>query len=91
MCAIQVPGTFMMERDFGKARVMRQGYDEEEDVRIAMDVCPVSCIDFVSWDDLVALEMERLNTSVDTTFNWVKTDGNLLFSADVNAKANKNF
>ena len=23
MCAIQVPGTFMMERDFGKARVMR--------------------------------------------------------------------
>ena len=56
-----------------------------------MDVCPVSCIDFVSWDDLVALEMERLNTSVDQTFNWVKTDGNLLFSADVNAKANKNF
>ena len=48
----------------------------------ACALCPVSCIEFVSWDDLVALEMERMNQVVDSNSYWVKLEGMLYFNAD---------
>ena len=77
LCAQDYPNTFMIEADGGKARAMRQGFDNEDDLMTACTLCPVNCIDFVSWDDLVALEMERMNFVTDKNAYWVKLEGML--------------
>ena len=76
----------MIESDSGKARSMRQGFDTEDDLMTACSLCPVNCIDFVSWDDLVALEMERMNQVIDPLSYWVKLDGMMYMNADSLAK-----
>lgn len=45
-----------MEKNYGRARVFAQWVDTEEDVTLAMDMCPVSCIHFVHKDDLPFFE-----------------------------------
>ena len=79
----------MIDKDHGKARAMRQGWDDDEALMNACALCPVSCIEFVSWDDLVALEMERMNMVVDNNSYWVKLEGMLYFGADSLAKQNR--
>lgn len=79
----------MIEKEFGKARAMRQGHDTEQALITACEMCPVSCIDLVSWDDLVALEMERMNQVVDDSAYWVKLEGMLSYSADALARFNR--
>mmetsp|Transcript_2713 Transcript_2713/g.4684 ORF Transcript_2713/g.4684 Transcript_2713/m.4684 type:complete len:213 (+) Transcript_2713:49-687(+) len=56
-----------MEEDFGRARVYNQQGDSAEAVGEAIDCCPVNCIHYVSIEDLVTLERERLG--VEVTFN----------------------
>ena len=51
--------TFMMTDELGRARVFRQGGDSEDLIAEAVDTCPVDCIWYVSWDDLIILETER--------------------------------
>lgn len=58
-CATVARSTFFMEDTLGRARVFRQGGDSDELIAEAVDTCPVDCIWYVSWDDLVILETER--------------------------------
>jgi ferredoxin len=58
-CATVARSTFFMEDTLGRARVFRQAGDSEELIAEAVDTCPVDCIWYVSWDDLVILETER--------------------------------
>lgn len=68
---------------------MRQGYDDFDTVEEAMLTCPVNCIELVSWEDLVALEIERQGAQIDTNSYWVKLEGMLYFNADTMARENK--
>ena len=58
-CATTARNTFFMEDDHGRARVYNQQGDSEELVLEAIDACPVNCIHYVSFEDLVILENER--------------------------------
>lgn len=89
LCATTAPNTFMIEKEYGRARVMRQGFDDFDTVEKAMATCPVNCIELVGWEDLVALEMERQGGQIDTNSYWVKLEGMLYFNADTMAKENK--
>ncbi|KAL4428109.1 hypothetical protein ABPG75_002198 [Micractinium tetrahymenae] len=57
--------TFMMEEEWGRARVAQQGVDGVEKLQEAIDTCPVSCIHWVTAPQLALLEetmsrMERV-------------------------------
>lgn len=58
-CAFVAPNTFMLEDDYGRARVFQQGGDEQELIEEAILCCPVSCIHAVSHTELVRLEEHR--------------------------------
>ncbi|KAJ8598895.1 hypothetical protein CTAYLR_010761 [Chrysophaeum taylorii] len=67
-CACIAPSTFMMEDDYGRARVFQQDGDTEETIAEAIATCPVDCIHYVPWDELVSLELKREN--VMTSYNF---------------------
>lgn len=58
-CATTAPQTFMLEDDHGRARVFDQTGNDIDTVEEAIDTCPVNCIYYVSWDDLITLELLR--------------------------------
>jgi ferredoxin len=58
-CATTARSTFFLEEDHGRARVFDQAGDSEELIQEAIDSCPVNCIHYVSYEDLVILETER--------------------------------
>uniref|UniRef100_A0A7S2BL04 Ferredoxin n=1 Tax=Octactis speculum TaxID=3111310 RepID=A0A7S2BL04_9STRA len=58
-CACIAKSTFMMEEEHGRARVFLQSGDSPETVEEAIDTCPVDCIHYVPWEELVALETRR--------------------------------
>ncbi|KAG8469963.1 hypothetical protein KFE25_006418 [Diacronema lutheri] len=58
-CRFVAPKTFMLEDDFGRARVYRQGGDSAEKIDEAIECCPVECIHQVSHTELVRLEAFR--------------------------------
>lgn len=69
-CAFVARNTFFMEDSFsGKARVFHQGGDSEDLIDEAIDSCPVNCIHYVSHEDLVTLENERLRREDSLDFN----------------------
>ena len=47
-CNCVASATFMMEDEWGRARVRQQGVDGVEKLQEAIDTCPVSCIHWVS-------------------------------------------
>ena len=51
--------TFFMEEENGRARVFEQWGDDETTIQIAIDTCPVDCIHYVPYDELVQLELRR--------------------------------
>ena len=55
-CSSVATNTFSMEPEQGRARAFRQDGDSEELIQEAIDTCPVDCIDWVSFEDLVKLE-----------------------------------
>ena len=55
-CSSVATNTFAMEPEQGRARAFRQDGDSEELIQEAIDTCPVDCIDWVSFEDLVQLE-----------------------------------
>ena len=55
-CSSVATNTFAMEPEQGRARAFRQDGDSEELIQEAIDTCPVDCIDWVSFDELVKLE-----------------------------------
>lgn len=63
-CASVARNTFFMEDDYGRARVYNQDGDTNDLIMEAIDSCPVNCIHYVSWEDLVILEQEREGTTL---------------------------
>ena len=59
LCTGVATNTFMMEEEYGRARVFNQEGDDLEIVAEAIGTCPVDCIHFVSWEDLIAQEVAR--------------------------------
>ena len=83
-CAYVARNTFFMEDSLrGKARVFNQGGDADELIDEAIDTCPVNCIHYVSYEDLVTIESERLSREASLDFNnygnfkraWTGQDG----------------
>ena len=61
LCVDQAPGTFELEEDFGRARVVAQWTSSEDEIQAACDVCPVGCIHWVPRGDLPSLEFVMRN------------------------------
>ncbi len=55
-CSSVATNTFAMEPVQGRARAFRQDGDSEELIQEAIDTCPVDCIDWVSFEELIELE-----------------------------------
>ena len=55
-CSSVATNTFAMEPEQGRARAFRQDGDSEELIQEAIDTCPVDCIEWVSFEDLIKLE-----------------------------------
>ena len=58
-CAHTARGTFFLEQEYGRARVIAQDGDQEDLVQEAIDTCPVDCIAWVNYNDLNRLEEAR--------------------------------
>mmetsp|Transcript_47156 Transcript_47156/g.116716 ORF Transcript_47156/g.116716 Transcript_47156/m.116716 type:complete len:345 (+) Transcript_47156:146-1180(+) len=58
-CTQVARNTFFLEEDYGRARVYQQDGDSDDTIQEAIDSCPVNCIHYVSYEDLVTLEQER--------------------------------
>lgn len=71
-CATTAPGTFFMESDHGRARVYDQVGECEAAIEEAIDTCPVNCIYYVDWADLVKLENMRDGQAIN---NWSRLVG----------------
>ena len=67
-CACIAPQTFTMDEEHGRARAVRQDGDTEETIEEAIATCPVDCIHWIPWDELVSLENQRAN--VMTGYNF---------------------
>jgi len=73
-CAYVARNVFFMVDEscspaLGKARVFSQGGDDPELIAEAIETCPVDCIHYVSREDLVILEMERIERENSLDFN----------------------
>jgi len=65
MCAGIAQATFMMEDEHGRARVYQQQGDADSVISEAIETCPVNCIHYVPWPELVSLEARRRNQVID--------------------------
>ncbi len=54
-CSSVATNTFAMEPEQGRARAFRQDGDSEELIQEAIDTCPVDCIEWVSFEELIKL------------------------------------
>ncbi|CAB9520809.1 DNAJ heat shock N-terminal domain-containing protein [Seminavis robusta] len=65
-CAMIAQSTFFMQEDHGRARVFEQWGDDDETIKIAIETCPVDCIHYVPYDELVRLEVERRDQNINS-------------------------
>lgn len=63
-CAMIAQSTFFMHSEHGRARVFQQWGDDDETIQIAIQTCPVDCIHYIPYDELVALEEDRRNQNI---------------------------
>jgi ferredoxin len=56
--------TFFMDQEHGRARVFNQWGDDDETISIAIETCPVDCIHYVPYDELVDLEVDRRGQNI---------------------------
>ena len=63
-CAVTAPSTFFMEDYLGRARVFQQWGDDDETIKIAIETCPVDCIHYVPYEELVSLEIQRRDQNI---------------------------
>ena len=75
-CKNVAPETFFMEDEYGRARVFQQDAADKDVLQEALHTCPVDCIHYVEWDDLVRLEKERRGQvrrgRADERLNWTR-------------------
>jgi len=55
-CVHVATNTFIVDENYGRARVIRQNGDDLKVVQEAMDTCPVDCMHWVDFEDLDRLE-----------------------------------
>jgi len=70
-CATIADSTFFMEDEHGRARVFAQWGDTEDTIAMAIETCPVDCIHYVPYDELVSLEVERRGQNINPTARLV--------------------
>jgi len=58
-CAFTARNTFILEAEYGRARVIAQDADQLEVIQEAIDTCPVDCISWVTFQELAKLEALR--------------------------------
>jgi len=63
-CAMIAQSTFFMDSEHGRARVFQQWGDDTETIAVAIETCPVDCIHYVPYDELVRLEVERRDQQI---------------------------
>jgi ferredoxin len=63
-CAMIAQSTFFMHPDHGRARVFQQWGDDDETIQIAIETCPVDCIHYIPYGELVSLEIDRRNQNI---------------------------
>jgi ferredoxin len=63
-CATIAQSTFFMHQEHGRARVFEQWGDDQETIQIAIETCPVDCIHYVPYPELVNLEVERRDQNI---------------------------
>jgi len=63
-CAGVAQSTFFMEQELGRARVFQQWGDDDETIQIAIETCPVDCIHYVPYEELVSLEVDRRDQNI---------------------------
>jgi ferredoxin len=63
-CAMIAQSTFFMHQEHGRARVFNQWGDDDETIQVAIETCPVDCIHYVPYDELVKLEKERRGQNI---------------------------
>ena len=63
-CAMIAQSTFFMNPEHGRARVFQQWGDDEETIQIAIETCPVDCIHYVPYEELVKLEVDRRDQNI---------------------------
>ncbi|CAN0106716.1 unnamed protein product [Scytosiphon promiscuus] len=73
-CNHEAPSTFFMEDEYGRARVYQQGRDSQDAVSSAILSCPVDCIHYVDWPELVRLEKEREGIDINFKAKLVGND-----------------
>lgn len=71
-CQTTAINTFFLEPEYGRARVFDQTGDTEDTIEVAIDTCPVNCIYYVNWEDLVTLELMRREQIIN---NWARLVG----------------
>ena len=55
-CVHVATNTFIVDENYGRARVIRQNGDDLKVVQEAMDTCPVDCMHWVEFEDLEKLD-----------------------------------
>eukprot|EP00536_Pseudo-nitzschia_multiseries_P016756 jgi/Psemu1/313527/fgenesh1_kg.1225_\ len=70
-CAMVAQSTFFMEEEHGRARVFNQWGDDDETVAIAIETCPVDCIHYVPYEELVRLEVDRRGQNINFKARFV--------------------
>lgn len=63
-CAMIAQSTFFMHSEHGRARVFQQWGDDDETIQIAIETCPVDCIHYIPYDELVELEKDRRSQNI---------------------------
>lgn len=87
-CTAVCPATYMMEPDFGRARVMAQKVDNDETLQESIDCCPVDCIHWVTAPQLSLLEnsmskLERTNVHLLNTHGGNRGGVNVFLEASL--------
>ena len=74
-CAMIAPSTFFMEDWLGRARVFQQWGDDDETIKVAIETCPVDCIHYVPYEELVSLEVRRRDQNINFKAGLVNKAG----------------
>ena len=59
-CAHVATNTFLMDQQTGKCRAIRQDGDSTMVINEAIDTCPVDCIHWISFEELIAKKREEM-------------------------------
>jgi ferredoxin len=63
-CAMIAQSTFFMHQEHGRARVFSQWGDDDETIQVAIETCPVDCIHYIPYEELVRLEVDRRGQNI---------------------------